>query len=72
MTRIAAGRVNRGLPAALQRCGYRTISLYPARHQFGNGVDPGPRERGYQIAAVKRLERRKRKMRFERDKSGDT
>jgi hypothetical protein len=24
VTRIAAGRVNRGLPAALQRCGYRT------------------------------------------------
>jgi hypothetical protein len=30
VTRIAAGRVKRGLPAALGRCGYRTFSLYPA------------------------------------------
>ena len=28
VTRIAAGRVERGLPRALQRCGYRTFSLY--------------------------------------------
>jgi phosphoglycerol transferase MdoB-like AlkP superfamily enzyme len=28
-TRIAAGRVNRGLPLSLHRCGYRTYSLYP-------------------------------------------
>ena len=28
-TRIAAGRVNRGLPLSLRRCGYRTYSLYP-------------------------------------------
>lgn len=28
-TRIAAGRVNRGLPLSLRRCGYRTFSLYP-------------------------------------------
>src|SRR5215467_2801565 len=34
VTRIAAGRVNRGLPAALQRCGYRTLSLYPALGAF--------------------------------------
>ena len=34
VTRIAAGRVNRGLPAALQRCGYRTFSLYPALGAF--------------------------------------
>src|SRR3984893_6004901 len=30
VTRIAAGRVERGLPRALQRCGYRTFSIYPA------------------------------------------
>jgi hypothetical protein len=29
VTRIAAGRVSRGLPHALIRCGYRTFSLYP-------------------------------------------
>ena len=29
VTRIAAGRVKRGLPSALRRCGYRTFSLYP-------------------------------------------
>ena len=34
VTRIAAGRVNRGLPAALQHCGYRTLSLYPALGAF--------------------------------------
>lgn len=28
VTRIAAGRVNRGLPYALRRCGYKTYSLY--------------------------------------------
>jgi hypothetical protein len=28
-TRIAAGRVSRGLPHSLSRCGYRTFSLYP-------------------------------------------
>ena len=34
VTRIAAGRVKRGLPAALQRCGYSTYSLYPAYGAF--------------------------------------
>jgi hypothetical protein len=29
VTRIAAGRVERGLPLALKACGYRTFSLYP-------------------------------------------
>jgi hypothetical protein len=29
VTRFAAGRVERGLPRALARCGYRTYSLYP-------------------------------------------
>jgi hypothetical protein len=46
VTRIAAGRVERGLPRALQRCGYRTFSIYPvfggflgARSYFtGSGV----------------------------------
>jgi Sulfatase len=34
VTRIAAGRVERGLPHALQRCGYRTFTLYPASGAF--------------------------------------
>jgi hypothetical protein len=29
VTRIAAGRVGRGLPRSLHRCGYRSFSLYP-------------------------------------------
>jgi hypothetical protein len=29
VTRIAAGRVARGLPRSLTRCGYKTFSLYP-------------------------------------------
>jgi len=34
VTRIAAGRVQRGLPHALRRCGYRTFSLYPSLGAF--------------------------------------
>jgi hypothetical protein len=34
LTRIAAGRVQRGLPQALRRCGYKTFSLYPAYGSF--------------------------------------
>jgi len=34
VTRLAAGHVERGLPAALRRCGYSTYSLYPARGAF--------------------------------------
>jgi hypothetical protein len=34
LTRFAAGRVERGLPEALARCGYRTYSLYPWRGNF--------------------------------------
>jgi hypothetical protein len=34
VTRIAAGRVERGLPRALQRCGYRTHAIYPANGGF--------------------------------------
>jgi phosphoglycerol transferase MdoB-like AlkP superfamily enzyme len=34
VTRIAAGRVQRGLPQALRRCGYKTFSLYPAYGGF--------------------------------------
>jgi phosphoglycerol transferase MdoB-like AlkP superfamily enzyme len=34
VTRIAAGRVTRGLPQALQRCGYKTVSLYPTYGDF--------------------------------------
>jgi hypothetical protein len=30
VTRIASGRVERGLPLALRRCGYNTTALYPA------------------------------------------
>jgi len=46
VTRIAAGRVERGLPRALQRCGYRTFTIYPVfggfmaarSYQAGSGV----------------------------------
>jgi hypothetical protein len=34
VTRIAAGRVERGLPHMLRRCGYKTFTLYPARGAF--------------------------------------
>ncbi len=34
VTHIAAGRVQRGLPKALHRCGYRTFSVYPASGAF--------------------------------------
>ena len=34
VTRIAAGRVTRGLPHALRRCGYRTFSIYPVHGGF--------------------------------------
>ena len=34
VTRIAADRVERGLPLALKRCGYRTFSHYPAHGAF--------------------------------------
>jgi phosphoglycerol transferase MdoB-like AlkP superfamily enzyme len=34
VTRIAVGRVNRGLPDALRGCGYRTFSLYPTLGAF--------------------------------------
>ena len=30
VTRIASGRLERGLPLSLRRCGYDTVSLYPA------------------------------------------
>ncbi len=36
VTRIAAGRIARGLPMALRDCGYRTFSLYPT---YGNFLD---------------------------------
>ena len=34
VSRIAAGRVTRGLPNALRRCGYQTVSLYPSLGAF--------------------------------------
>ncbi len=34
VTRIATGRVERGLPLALKNCGYQTMSLYPAQGAF--------------------------------------
>jgi hypothetical protein len=34
VTRIAAGRVERGLPTVLRRCGYHTLSIYPALGAF--------------------------------------
>ena len=34
VTRLSAGRVGRGLPQALRRCGYKTFTLYPAHNAF--------------------------------------
>ena len=34
VTRIAAGRVERGLPQSLRHCGYKTFTLYPAYGAF--------------------------------------
>jgi len=34
VTRITADRIGRGLPLALQRCGYKTVSLYPTYGDF--------------------------------------
>ena len=34
VTRVAAGRIERGLPHALRQCGYRTFSLYPSLGAF--------------------------------------
>jgi phosphoglycerol transferase MdoB-like AlkP superfamily enzyme len=34
VTRLASGHVDRGLPLALRRCGYETLSLYPALGAF--------------------------------------
>ena len=34
VSRIAAGRVERGLPTALQRCGYHTFTIFPALGAF--------------------------------------
>jgi phosphoglycerol transferase MdoB-like AlkP superfamily enzyme len=34
LPRMAAGRIERGLPLALRRCGYRTFSFYPAASAF--------------------------------------
>ena len=34
VTRIAAGRVERGLPQTLRKCGYKTFTLYPMYGAF--------------------------------------
>jgi hypothetical protein len=34
VTRVAAGRIKRGLPQALRHCGYKTFTLYPAHGAF--------------------------------------
>ena len=34
VSHIAAGRVNRGLPNALRRCGYQTTTIFPTRSEF--------------------------------------
>ncbi len=44
VTRIAAGRVSRGLPHSLSRCGYKTFSLYPF---YGSFLD----SRAFQMTA---------------------
>ena len=49
VTRIAAGRIARGLPKALRHCGYRTFSLYPT---YGNFLDAREYQR---ITGIDRL-----------------
>jgi hypothetical protein len=49
VTRLAADRVARGLPAALKGCGYRTFSLYPAYGAFLGA------KRFQQTAGIQRL-----------------
>jgi hypothetical protein len=44
VTRLASGRVERGLPLALRRCGYETMSVYPAYGGFMSA-------RGFQTTA---------------------
>jgi len=44
VTRLAAGRVNRGLPQVLKNCGYQTFSAYPQPGAFLNA-------RGFQTSA---------------------
>jgi phosphoglycerol transferase MdoB-like AlkP superfamily enzyme len=44
VTRIAAGRVERGLPQTLRRCGYKTFTLYPMYGAFLSA-------RGFQASA---------------------
>jgi hypothetical protein len=66
----------RGGPAHIregrQAVGSDGVGLHqPMRHQFGNGVDAGAGEGGYEIATVKGFERLQRKMRFQRDKAAD-
>ncbi len=39
VTRIAANRVERGLPQALRRCGYKTFTLYPVFSAFLGAKD---------------------------------
>ncbi len=39
VTRLASGHVERGLPLALRRCGYETLSLYPAFGAFMGARD---------------------------------
>ncbi len=39
VTRLASGHVERGLPLALRRCGYETLSLYPALGAFMGARD---------------------------------
>ena len=43
VTRIATGRVQRGLPQALRRCGYKTMSIYPALGAFMGARTSRPR-----------------------------
>ena len=51
VTRIAAGRVTRGLPQALQRCGYKTVSLYPT---YGDFLSARAFQKGTGVGAVHR------------------
>ena len=55
VTRIAAGRVERGLPHTLRRCGYRTFTLYPARGAFMSARSFPDHRRCSAISATARI-----------------
>ncbi len=63
VTRIAAGRVERGLPHALRRCGYKTFSLYPGWASSSAPATSRPRPASSISSTRKRLRHARRRAR---------